>query len=78
MAGCPLGGAHGRDLGSTAPTHTDPGAARARDNSTDSSVGPAGCADVGSAILAGKARWWGDPCADSVDSVVAGMPGVSV
>jgi hypothetical protein len=28
MAGCPLGGAHGRDLGSMAPTHTDPGVAR--------------------------------------------------
>jgi hypothetical protein len=35
MAGCPLGGAHGRDLGSTAPTHTDPGAARARHNPTE-------------------------------------------
>lgn len=55
MAGCPLGGAHGRDLGSTAPTHADPGAARARHNPTESSVGLVRCGGGGSAVLAGRA-----------------------
>jgi len=56
MGGWPVGGAHGRDLGSTAPTPVDPGAARARHNPTEPSAGPAGDGGGGSRVLAGGAE----------------------
>ena len=75
-AGAWWGGAHGRDVGSTAPTHTDPGAARARHNLTEPSVEPARCGSGRSAVVAGRTRWWGDRCAGSVDPAAVGVPGV--
>ena len=57
-AGGRWGGAHGRDLGSTAPTHTEPGAARARDNLTEPVAEPARDSGSGSRIVAGGLGWW--------------------